>query len=168
MKASSGRISDITARRYETSIDVPAELRRNLIDLLTARLADASDLYSQVKQAHRNVKGADSYQLHELFDDLASPLVERVDNTSEGVTTLGGTALGTARRAAATSSLEDISTGEERSVALVRRCAAFAATLRSAATEAEDLRTADTNDRFIEGSRSMDQHLWFLETPVQA
>lgn len=159
-------------RRYETSIDIPAESRKGLIDLLNVRLADAVDLYSQVKQAHWNVKGSDFYQLHELFDDLASSLVEHVDNIAERATTLGGTALGTARMAAAASSLEeypeDISAGRDHLAALVGRYAKFAANLRSAAAQAEEYGDADTNDLFVEVSRSVDKHLWFLEAHVQA
>ena len=108
----------------------------------------------------------------ELFDDLASSLVEHVDNIAERATTLGGTALGTARMAAAASSLEeypeDISAGRDHLAALVGRYAKFAANLRSAAAQAEEYGDADTNDLFVEVSRSVDKHLWFLEAHVQA
>jgi starvation-inducible DNA-binding protein len=51
---------------FETRIDIPAERREKLIALLNQHLADTLDLYSQIKQAHWNVKGPQFYQLHEL------------------------------------------------------------------------------------------------------
>ena len=44
------------SRTFTTRIDIPEQSRRLLIELLNARLADAFDLYSQLKQAHWNVK----------------------------------------------------------------------------------------------------------------
>ena len=58
-----------TTRTFETRIDIPAEAREKLVELLNARLADNLDLYSQLKQAHWNVKGSDFIQLHLLYDD---------------------------------------------------------------------------------------------------
>ena len=46
-----------TTRTFETRIDIPAEAREQLVELLNARLADTFDLYSQLKQAHWNVQG---------------------------------------------------------------------------------------------------------------
>jgi starvation-inducible DNA-binding protein len=160
------------AKTYETRIDIPEEKRKGLIDLLNARLADTFDLYSQVKQAHWNVKGTDFYQLHELFDDLADSLREHVDSIAERATALGGTALGTARMAAAASALpeypEDISAGGDHLAALADRYAKLAELVRVAADEAEGLGDLDTNDLFVEVSRDVDKHLWFLESHLQA
>src|SRR6266511_3486675 len=80
------------SRTFTTRIDIPEQSRRLLIELLNARLADAFDLYSQLKQAHWNVKGSDFIQL-----------LEHVDAIAERATALGGLALGTARLAASAS-----------------------------------------------------------------
>ncbi len=58
-----------------------------------------SGLKTQVKQAHWNVKGMDFYQLHLLFDEMATELEEYIDLVAERVTALGGLAVGTARTA---------------------------------------------------------------------
>lgn len=42
---------------FPTHIDLPEEDRQPVIELLNGRLADTADLYSQIKQAHWNVKG---------------------------------------------------------------------------------------------------------------
>jgi hypothetical protein len=51
----------------------PSGWRKYLTALLNQHLADTFDFYGQ-KQAHRNVKGPQCYQLHELFDDLVEQL----------------------------------------------------------------------------------------------
>lgn len=81
-----------TPKIFTTRIDLPLETREKTISLLNQQLADISDLYSQAKQAHWNVKGAQFYQLHQLFDKLAEELEEFVDLIAERVTALGGMA----------------------------------------------------------------------------
>ena len=58
----------VKLKTYKTRIDLPAEVREQVITLLNQHLADTFDLYSQAKQAHWNVKGPEFFQLHELFD----------------------------------------------------------------------------------------------------
>jgi DNA-binding ferritin-like protein len=83
----------------------------------------------------------------------------------------GGTALGTARLAAAASRLSeyppDIVTGIQHLEVLIARYAALAATTRAAIDGASDLGDADTADLFTEVSRDLDKALWFLESHVQ-
>ena len=82
---------------HRTKIDIPDNLRAATIDLLNARLADAVDLSSQMKQAHWNVKGPGFIALHELFDTVHAAVQIHVDDMAERITALGGTARGTAR-----------------------------------------------------------------------
>ena len=157
---------------HETRIDLPEVDRKALIDLLNAHLANALDLHTQAKQAHWNVKGSDFIQLHELFDQLAGSLVEHVDLIAERATTLGGTAMGTARMAGAASTLPefpaDLFDGQGHVKALADRYGRFAAGLRTAIDEAEELNDKDTADLFTEVSRAIDKDLWFLEAHLQA
>src|SRR5512146_2153353 len=92
---------------FPTHIDMPEIDRQPLIELLNERLADAADLYSQVKQAHWNVKGPNFFQLHQLFDQLAAEVFPYIDVIAERATALGGVAMGTARMAAANSTLPE-------------------------------------------------------------
>jgi starvation-inducible DNA-binding protein len=157
---------------HKTSIDLDAETREQIITLLNQQLADTFDLYSQTKQAHWNVKGAQFFQLHELFDKLAGELLEHVDTIAERATTLGGTALGTARMAAAKSRLPEYSAetigGRESVEALVQRYAELAASTRAAIDRSDELEDADTADIFTGVSRGLDKSLWFLEAHLQA
>ncbi|HEX9004478.1 MAG TPA: DNA starvation/stationary phase protection protein Dps [Blastocatellia bacterium] len=159
------------AKTYKTSIDLDSETREQIVALLNQQLADTFDLYSQTKQAHWNVKGAQFFQLHELFDKLAGETLVYVDDIAERATTLGGTALGTARMSAAASRLPeypDIVGGQESVAALVERYAALAASTRAAIDASDNLSDADTADLFTGISRGLDKSLWFLEAHLQA
>ena len=150
-----------------TRIDVKPKLRDSMIGLLNAQLADTLDLYTQVKQAHWNVKGPYFIALHELFDELAEELEEPIDDIAERVTALGGLARGTARIVAAESRLKELPhdsyEGMKMVALLAERYAALAATTRAAIETAAREGDADTSDLFTGISRDLDKALWFLE-----
>lgn len=56
-------------RLFQTRNDLDRDTRIESIELLNQTLADATDLMTQVKHAHWNVKGREFQQLHELFDE---------------------------------------------------------------------------------------------------
>ena len=158
-------------RSFRTSIDIPETKRQQIVDVLNARLADVSDLKTQAKQAHWNVKGIEFIQLHELFDEVATHLEAHADLIAERITALGGTALGTARLIAATSSIPeydlDAVKGEDHLRALVQRMAKLAGSVRKAIDTTDDLEDKSTADLFTEVSRQVDKDLWFLEAHLQ-
>jgi len=162
----------VKAKKHKTSIDLDSETREQVIVLLNQHLADTFDLYSQTKQAHWNVKGSQFFQLHELFDKLAGGLLEHVDTIAERITTLGGTALGTARMSSTASRLSeypvDTFDGHQSIEALIERYAALAATTRTAIDTSDNLGDIDTSDLFTGVSRELDKSLWFLEAHLQA
>lgn len=156
---------------HETRIDIAEGERKKLVDLLNRQLADTSDLYSQVKYAHWNVKGSDFIQLHLLFDDIAGHVLGFADQIAERSTTLGGTANGTVRQSSSTSTLPEYPTKAGRGMdaveAVAERVALYAASTRRAMEESEDLGDTSTNDLFTEVSRQVDKDLWFLEAHLQ-
>ncbi len=159
------------SRRFETRNDLPHQVRGTMITLLNQQLADTFDLYSQVKQAHWNIKGMHFIALHLLFDELAARLIDYVDLIAERATALGGTALGTARLAAASSQLPEfpleIVQDKQVVAVLAERYAKFAATTRAAIANAAEHGDQDTADLFTEISRTIDKDLWFLEAHLQ-
>jgi starvation-inducible DNA-binding protein len=160
-----------TTRMFETRNDIPEDARGALVELLNARLADTLDLYTQVKQAHWNVKGSDFVQLHELYDDVAGAVLPYVDEIAERATALGGLALGTARMAASATTLEeyplDAVAGPATVEVVADRLAAYGAAARDAIDAAGELGDQGTADLFTEISRSIDKHLWFVEAHLQ-
>jgi starvation-inducible DNA-binding protein len=159
-------------KNFKTSVDINSESREQSIALLNQQLADTFDLYSQTKQAHWNVKGMEFFQLHELYDKLATGLIEHIDTIAERATALGGTALGTARMSAAASHLPEYpaeAVGSRESVqALIERYASLAASTRAAIDSATDNGDMGTADVFTEVSRDIDKSLWFLEAHIQS
>jgi starvation-inducible DNA-binding protein len=157
---------------HQTKNGLSQETREKVIDILNARLADASDLKSQAKQAHWNVKGIHFFQLHELFDQVATAVEAHMDLIAERATALGGTAFGTVRVAAQNSSLSEypleITDGTAHVDALSTALADFGNVVRRNIDETNDLGDADTADLFTEVSREIDKLLWFVEAHIQA
>lgn len=156
---------------YDTKIDIEANSREQLVEMLNQQLADTFDLHSQTKQAHWNVKGIEFFQLHELFDAVAAAIEPFVDDIAERVTALGGVALGTARMAAANSTLPeyplDAVDGKAHLEALTERVAAYAASNREGIRHSGDLGDPTSEDLLTEISRTVDKQLYFLESHLQ-
>lgn len=150
-----------------TANDLDKSIRQEMVELLNARLADATDLRSQVKHAHWNVKGPNFIALHELFDEIVGRLDEQADDIAERAVQLGGIAHGTIRNAAAASSIEEYPAeardGVEHLKALVARVSAYGAAVRAAIDVAAKAGDADTSDLCTGISRTVDKDLWFLE-----
>ena len=158
-------------RQFTTHIDIPADKRAELIEMLNSNLADTLDLYTQVKQAHWNVKGTDFYQLHLLFDEIAGEVEPFIDLLAERATLLGGYATGTARMAAENSALPEYPTdaieGLQHLNALIERFGLYCGRIRRAIDDSDQLGDPSTADLYTEISRVVDKRLWFLEAHVQ-
>lgn len=161
----------MTAKTFPTRHDMPPKVRQEMIALLNQQLASTFDLFSQTKQAHWNVRGAEFYQFHELFDELAEELLAMIDTIAERATALGGEALGTVRMAEAASELEEypreIFDSLGTAALLADRYAALAHSMRQAVDAAEEAKDMGTSDLFIDVSRFLDKSLWFLEAHLQ-
>jgi starvation-inducible DNA-binding protein len=157
---------------YTTKNDLPESTRSKLAQLLNARLADAIDLQTQMKQAHWNVKGPNFIALHELFDKVNEDIEDYVDLIAERVVQLGEIALGTARTVAQRSQQKEyplnISTGRDHVEAVANALATFGKAARAAIDSSDELRDKDTADIFTEVSRGVDKWLWFVEAHLQA
>ena len=164
--------NQVKTLQYKSHINIPSEKRTQLIGMLNQHLADTIDLHAQVKQAHWNVKGMNFYQLHLLFDELATELTGFIDLLAERVTTLGGIAQGTVRIAATTSVLPEYPLaaidGKEHISALVKRYSQYGSRLRIAIDDSDALGDKDTADLYTEVSRAIDMRLWFLEAHLQS
>lgn len=157
---------------HKTKIDLPKAKREKLVAILNQRLADATDLKSQAKQAHWNVKGMNFIALHELFDQVSTAVETHIDDIAERITTLGGTAMGTIRVAAQNSSLSEypleITDGTAHVDALSTALADFGKKVRKDIDASDELGDADTADLFTNISRNIDKLLWFVEAHIQA
>jgi starvation-inducible DNA-binding protein len=152
---------------HRTKNDLPGKVRQKVVALLGDRLADATDLMLQTKQAHWNVKGKNFIALHELFDKINESAEEWVDLIAERIIQLGGTAEGTVQATAKRTSLSayplDITRGEDHVEALSSALAAFGKKVRATINKAGKAGDADAADIFTEISRDVDKYLWFVE-----
>ncbi|MEP6687022.1 MAG: DNA starvation/stationary phase protection protein Dps [Gemmatimonadales bacterium] len=160
------------SRLYATKNDLPEAARREVVELLNQRLADAIDLQTQCKQAHWNVKGPSFIALHKLFDEVNEEVEEYVDLLAERIVQLGGIAEGTVGVVAKRTSLIDyplaLSTGPEHVAALSDALAIFGRTARVGIEEMNELEDADSADILTEISRGVDKWLWFVEAHQQS
>jgi starvation-inducible DNA-binding protein len=152
---------------HSTKNSLPEKTRAKVAAILNQSLADLSDLHSQTKQAHWNVRGPRFYPLHKLFDDLAGTVEPHLDETAERITALGGIAKGTVRLAAEHSRLPEFpveKSGDTLCIAtLIERFALCANETRKAIDETAQLGDADTADLLTAISRDLDKSLWMLE-----
>lgn len=155
---------------HATAISISAENRSAAVAILNQHLANVSDLYSQTKQAHWNVRGEEFYQLHKLFDELAGMIEPHIDSLAERAVTLGGFALGTVRCAANASEIPEFpleSGGFEYVEELASRFAAVANSVRAGIEKTDELGDASTADLLTEVSRDLDQAVYFLEAHIR-
>ena len=151
--------------------DLPQKTRAKVTAILADRLADATDLMLQSKQAHWNVKGPSFIALHELFDKVAESAEEWVDGLAERIVQLGGTAEGTVQATAGRTSLAPypltIVSGTDHVEALSSALAAFGRKARAAIDKTDKQGDRDTADLFTEISRDVDKYTWFVEAHNQ-
>jgi starvation-inducible DNA-binding protein len=168
MSKKQSKVSAVTSR---TRIDLGENTRRQMSDLLNARLADALDLAGQCKQAHWNVKGPNFSALHELFDKLHANVNLHVDTIAERVVALGGTALGTAPIVADKTTLPvyptDIRSGRDHADRMSIAFAAFAKVTRAAIETAEEAGDAVSADLFTAVAAQTDKDLWMLDAHLE-
>jgi len=157
---------------HPTRNDLATRTRSTVCDLLNARLADAIDLASQVKQAHWNVKGPNFIGLHGLFDAIHGVVDGQVDELAERITALGGVAAGTVAAVARASTLaaypRDIVRGADHLDALAQGLAAYGGGLRKAIGGAGKAGDDVTADLFTGMTADIDKQLWLVEAHLQA
>ena len=157
---------------YDTRIDLSISIREKVVPMLQARLADCVDLFTQIKQAHWNVKGPHFMALHDLFDKIAEIIEGQGDMLAERITTLGARADGTARVAATQSTLPefplDTQDGLIYAAAVADKLSLFGKALRISIDLAAKYHDAVTADLFTEISRAIDKQLWLVDAHLQA
>ncbi len=144
------------------------EVRTAVIEELSPLLADAVDLFTQVKQAHWTVRGATFMQLHTLFDSVAEDAEAWADLIAERIGQLGGRAEGTARASAARSRLPEYplqaTTGAEHVEAVSVRLGVFGQRARAAVDALSRLGDQAGADICTQITRGADAQLWFVES----
>jgi len=173
---SNGRTAQLP---YTTRLGISEKDRHQIVELLNATLAASSDLYSQTKQAHWNVKGKDFYQLHLLYDELAEKLEEPIDTIAERIVLLGGYAFGTVRMAAQASIIdpfpgtdqdgegEDALNDPSFLTTLADRWAQYADHIRESNKASDEIGDPGTTDLYDAITHIAERGTWFIEGHLQ-
>ena len=175
--ASSKKQGKAAQTPYATRLGIDEDTRHQLVAHLNTTLAATSDLYSQTKQAHWNVKGKDFYQLHLLYDDLAERLEEPLDLVAERIVLLGGYAFGTVRMAAKNSLISPFPGADEGDegalndpsflATLADRWAEYADHIRETDKAVDELGDPGTTDLYDQITHIADRGTWFIEAHLQ-
>lgn len=157
---------------HSTRVDLKAKSRAKVVELINARLADAIDLRSHLRQAHWNVRGPRFIALHELFDELTGGLDGQIDDLAERAGQLGGVSLGLVRDVAKTSTLpeypRDAVSGSQHVDAVAESLGFLANRCRDAIEASDKAGDAATADLFTGLTRFLDKSLWLVEAHQQA
>ncbi len=152
---------------HPTHNTLPEQTRAQVIEILSGRLMDSSDLYLQAKTAHWNVKGPNFIGLHKLFDKLAECAAEWSDLIAERLVQLGGQAEGTVQVVSERTSLEPYSPTivdeHEHVHAISAALARFGELVRDGIEKTDQLDDMGTSDLLIDVARDVDKLLWLVE-----
>jgi starvation-inducible DNA-binding protein len=152
---------------FQTKNSIPQPARKKIIGILSSLLSDSQDLYSQIKQAHWNVRGNAFIALHELFDTIATEVNDDVDMIAERIMQLGGSTQGTVRVAAKQSRLKEYplaaSDVAKHVEAVASAIGQFTAHSRKAVDDTGAAGDAITADMLTQITRGLDKQLWFVE-----
>ena len=161
----------VESRLFPTRNRLPEDTRRQSVEVLNSILADLTDLYTQTKHAHWNVKGVGFIGMHKLLDELAEVVEGDMDKVAERATALGGVAFGTLRHAAAASRLTefpaDVHHTQKVAGLMADRYAEVSGRVRLGLEAADAADDPDTADLLTDVSRDLDQGMYLLEAHVQ-
>ncbi len=139
---------------YPNRVALSDEIKSQVVGVLQERLAEATDMHSQAKFAHWNVKGVNFYQLHLVFDHVAKVIGKQIDPIAERLTQLGGVANGTIRQAAIGSKIPEYPVetinGMDHVRALADALAHYCQGMREASEKIDDIGDEPTSDFFNE------------------
>jgi starvation-inducible DNA-binding protein len=162
----------MATRTSATHVELAHKNATAVVEVLNRQLANLTDLFTQTKFAHWNVRGMHFIALHKLFDELAEKVEEAIDEFAERATALGGVARGTLRMAEAATEVEEFPSddfsGENVVAALADRFATVANAIgEQISTLDEDLGDACTADLFTQTARELEQAHYFLHAHLR-
>jgi starvation-inducible DNA-binding protein len=153
---------------HPTRNTLPETSRIQSVEVLNRTLAAAIDLHAQLKHAHWNVRGPGFFAIHTLFDTIAAAAETYSDQIAERTGSLGGEADGrlesVTERSCLTPDVMGIADTREHLFVVAGALATFGEATREAGDAAAEWGDAVTADLFTEITRSVDQHLWFVES----
>lgn len=163
-------MADKKQKMVPTALDMPAENRKKLAAILNQTLADLTDLKTQAKQAHWNIRGENFISYHKLFDKVAESADGAADTVAERCAQVGGYVYGLLSHAAKNTSApafpEDINDQEECMDALLACVSHICSTARANIVETQNLNDYATSDMYIDITRELDKLAWMINASL--
>ena len=154
-------------RFYDTGLDIPEDIRIQIVELLNQTLASTVDLNSQILQAIWHMRGMNFYQFYQLFSKISEQLQTQINLLTERIGALASTPLLTVRLAAQSSQLSEFpfkaTTVEELLQALAKQTSSHGKFVRFGIVQVTDRGDLVTAQLYIDFSRVVDRHLRLLE-----
>ena len=167
-----GPATTLIDRMYPNRVALSDDIKKQVVQVMQERLAEATDMHSQAKFAHWNVKGYNFYQLHLVFDHVAKVIGKEVDPMAERITQLGGVANGTIRQAACVSKIPEYPVetvnGMDHVRALADSLGHYCQELREASDKIDEIGDGPTSDFFNQLIVDAEEQLYFLESHLEA
>ena len=167
-----GPATKLVDRMYKNRVALSDDVKQKVVQVMQERLADSTDMYSQAKFAHWNVKGDNFYQLHLLFDHIAEVIEKHIDPIAERITQLGGVANGTIRQAVCVSRIPEYPVetvaGMDHVNALAEALGHYCESLREASDKIDEIGDEPTSDFFKQLVVEAEEQLYFLESHLEA
>lgn len=157
---------------FKSPVKIKEEARLEMVDGLTPKVADALDLYSQVKMAHWNLKGMDFVSTHRFLDELADDLTNITDLLAERVVTLVGMIdVGDVKSTAKTSKVLPLSPDQLHDCyseygAIAVRLEQFIEDIRTLIDKAQKARDHGTVNMLATQIEKFEKHAWFIRATL--
>jgi starvation-inducible DNA-binding protein len=147
-------------------IGIGEEARDQVVDLVTATLADEYLLYTKTRNYHWNVVGPQFNDLHKFFEAQYEELDDIVDEVAERARALGGRAAGTLAEFVRRARLKEAADSPDASTMIANLLADHEAVIRSLRRDlqtcADRLGDAGTSD-FLTGLMERHEKMaWML------
>ncbi len=157
-----------SVQKSPTHNPLEPDVRKKVAGILTPRLMESIHLYTQLKEAHWNVRGQNFIAIHELFDDVAKDAQAWADLLAERIRQLGYPAPGDAKIVAERSTLAPypagLTTSSEHVQAVTKQLASFSESVGQAIDATDEAGDPVSADVCTEIARASDKWLWFVES----
>ncbi len=146
-------------------------LHAAILDNLRIVLADTYAQLAQTQLAHWNVRGANFFQLHTVFEEQYRALFEEVDETAERIRALDEPAFGGLSRFAELSSIKEMSSdflsAEEYVTHLLEGYTVLIESLQKLKNASQEADDEETEDFAIARIRSYQKTVWMLKSRLK-
>ncbi|MEF3302293.1 Dps family protein [Paenibacillus sp. GYB003] len=140
---------------------------KTVVESINKQLANWGVLYVKIHNFHWFVKGKQFFTLHEKFEALYNEADKWIDELAERVLAIKGKPVATMKEMLAQASVQEASGGESADqmvVAIVKDFQTMLGEIRGAIMQAEQAGDHGSADMLTGMQKSLEKHVWMLES----